>query len=337
MSFATGANYKRVFWVALALVVTIASLWLLPIPDLDPLLEAGRNADPVFTATALVLVIFAQFLRGFRIAILAKKEVLPLFAAYRISVAHNFLASLMPARSGELSLVILLARRFNVSMVRGTAILFLVRSQDLLLIAGCLGVSAYFLIEENFQAPWIGRASVVLGLVCFIIFAVQSYLANFATNFVSSLTGKHSGKILRAVEKFLTLISDVQISRIRIAQLFSLSIWVILFSGFYICTLAVGAKDISISTLILAATLGSFAFVMPVNGFAQLGPFEVAWSYAMILGGVSEPLAVASALLTHLVVFIAGAAQFAFVTFLHLATVRKDHSRSCDKFTNRIS
>lgn len=83
------------------------------------------------------------------------------------------------------------------------------------------------------------------------------------------------------------------------------------------------SNAIRLNVMLLASTLGSIAFVLPVNGIAQIGPFEAAWTYGASLGGVSVEVALPAAVMIHAVTFAGGLLQAVFVSLVSISLRRE--------------
>ena len=113
-----------------------------------------------------------------------------------------------------------------------------------------------------------------------------------------------SEKLLDSLESFTKLQSQQHFS----VLISSVSVWltVIITYG-----LAFTAATVHLTSLqvIVASAVGAFAFALPINGIAGLGPFEAAVSAVIVYFGITEPMAICAALAAHLAVFTATAAQ----------------------------
>jgi uncharacterized membrane protein YbhN (UPF0104 family) len=91
----------------------------------------------------------------------------------------------------------------------------------------------------------------------------------------------------------------------------NVAIWLFISASFYLSGLAVFAGTGPITALAGGAA-ASVAFVLPLNGLAQIGPYEAAWVTAVdLVAGVPQQPALATILLMHLLSLIVCAFQAA--------------------------
>ena len=299
------------------LAVTAVFVFLLVrFVPLEPMLSAIASAAPELLVASLLLVILGQVLRGWRIAILISPRAVPSFTAYRISVLHNFLASLLPARLGELALPAMLKRSYGIGFAAGAGILLGARILDLLIILSVAGISFWAVVPAGSELGGLRALGLIGGLAAIAGFLAMQHLrrlcAHLAEHQAWQSDPSKRGRVPALFLKLLQACAAIPPRRILLAQISSLTIWITLFAAYHAAALAV-ASAVSFDTTLLAGTLGSIAFVLPVNGIAQVGPFEAAWAFGAVLGGLSLADALAAAVTIHAVTFVGGLLQAAGV------------------------
>ena len=315
---------KILFRLFLAAGVTGLFLYLLfRFAPLDLMLSARWSASPGLLAGAFLLVVLGQVLRGWRVAILVTPRALPGFTAYRISVLHSFLASLLPARLGELALPAMLKRSYGIGYAKGTGILLGARILDLLIILSLAGVSFWIVVPSQSELSWLRAPALLGGFAAAAAFLAMMFLRPIAGRLAGRLApvaGPPPGnRLLGLVVRLLSACAAIPPQRLLLAQVASLALWLAFFAAYHLAALAV-TPHITVGTSVLAGTLGSIAFVLPVNGVAQVGPFEAAWTFGGVLGGLPAAEALAAAVAIHAVTFAGGALQAAFVLLVKLVT-----------------
>jgi len=309
---------RRALHIVFSLLVTASfAWWLIPARQAAEIADALTGARPAPVAFALLLVVAGQWARGWRLALL----VAPVKAAwlggasfrlYRLSVIHNFLASVIPARLGEISLVVLLRRHYGVPAMAGAGILLGIRTLDLLLLTAIGGVAGWMALPVDGGWAWLRSACGVAGVVSAVSFLLLPHAAPRLSGLLNEWHGRHGGRLSSIPAQVMAAYAGLTPRRIVGLQVATGAIWLALMACYHLCALAVGAVA-GLAATLLASVAASYAFVSPINGIAQIGPFEAAWTYAAMAAGEDYAIALASAVLVHLVTFGGGALQAAIV------------------------
>ena len=91
--------------------------------------------------------------------------------------------------------------------------------------------------------------------------------------------------------------------------LFSIPIWLLVFSFYAILARGLGLADIGFSTAVFGSGLASLANLFPINGLAGFGPMDMGWVVGFCTLGVARETAISVGLAAH-VVFIFNLALF---------------------------
>ncbi|TQV72453.1 lysylphosphatidylglycerol synthase transmembrane domain-containing protein [Denitrobaculum tricleocarpae] len=313
---------KSLLRILLAVVVTaVFGFLFLRFAPLDLMVASLASASPEMLASSFCLVVLGQLFRGWRIAVLVSPRAAPSFIAYRISVLHNFLASLLPARLGELALPAMLKRSYGIDYAVGAGILLGARILDLLIILSVAGITFWIVVPAGSELGWLRGLGLLGGFCAIAAFLAMQYLrrgsAHLADRLALRTRSKKGGRLMLLIIKILRACAAIPARRLFLAQVSSLAVWLALFAAYHVAALAVTAS-MPVDTTLFAGTLGSIAFVLPINGIAQVGPFEAAWTFGGILGGLSTADALAVAVAIHGVTFVGGALQAGFVLLVKL-------------------
>jgi hypothetical protein len=296
--------------LSLGVIVTAGcALVLWPVVSLHELRASLARADVGLLAQAFALVVLGQVFRAYRLGLIVQASGVFSSTIYRISALHFFWASLLPAKTGELSLVYMLRGTFGLPVLNGVGVLLGIRFLDFLVIGGvlCIGIWRVFPAAES-PLGFIRMLALPGGLLAFLGFAVVPHLSRRLLLVLqgSVRASNHSaGRLLLHLSAaYLTLPR----SRLGPIQITTAMIWICVFSACYLMARALD-DQVGVTAPLFATAAGSMAFALPVNGFAQLGPFEASWTYAGIMAGMSQEVALASALLVHFVSLAASAVQ----------------------------
>ena len=309
-----GGSWRRFLQVTLSVLVTgLFVWWLVPEQQAGDFTAALLNARPELAATALLLVVAGQWARGWRLAMLVTPDGRPSFGIYRISVLHNFLASVIPARLGEIALVVLLRRHHAIPAMAGAGILVGVRVLDLLLLTAVGGITGWLVLPAEGELAWLPAVCGLAGSGSAAGFLLLPYIAPALSGCFALLHARHGGLLTAIPARVLASYAGLSRGRIAGLQVATGAVWLALLACNHVCALAVGATA-GLGASLLASVASAYAFVSPINGIAQVGPFEAAWTYAAMAGGEDYNVALASAVLIHLATLLSGAAQAAIVT-----------------------
>jgi Lysylphosphatidylglycerol synthase TM region len=198
-----------------------------------------------------------------------------------------------------------LVRQADYSLAKAVGVLLLLRLYDLLTLL-VTGAVALALLAEQFEIAslqallWIGAIAILGFMVLFP--AIATLVSGQVRKYL-----KPEGKIVRFVDQLSFAARDLPAQRLAGLILTSGLVWASLFLVFYL-TAAMIAATPGPAASALAGVAGALAFALPVNGLANVGPFEAAWASVMIPLGVIPEDAVAAALLSHFIIIFSNLA-----------------------------
>lgn len=257
---------------------------------------------------SLMLVI--QYLRSLRIACLVNgKFKLPSLNLFKVSCYHSFLNSVLPAKIGEASLPLFLAKDFNVELLRGATILVVLRIYDLGFVA-IFGLVGILFFDSGFESLF-GLRKIALRFILFLTIVLVLVFPYFVLPFLSRL-GLRFQK-LGAVEIVLRQICQLNLAR-----------WLLLITGLFTLTLYAIYFLVSLPFLpflkwqhgALGAAVGSVSLSLPINGLANIGPMEAAWAGLLKVLGYDLQKAVLAGLAIHFVLLM-GNGTLALLSWAH--------------------
>lgn len=293
-------GWGRIFAIALSVGVTAAfGLAAAYIIDWHAFVAAYATLSATKIILLCLLGLIPVLLRVMRLCVAIGRPLQWIF--FRAVTLQGAAVATLPAKIGEAVLPLMLVRRAGYSITESVGILLLLRLYDLLTLMWMGAISLAFLSAEFGMADWrpllwIGAAAIAAGMVLFPEFA--TFFSVQIRKYINP-----EGKIVRLVDE-LSLASR-HLSRERLAGLILVSglVWASLFLVFYLSGVFFEATP-GVMGSVLAGVAGSLAFALPVNGLANVGPFEAAWAGAMLPLGVMVEAAVAAALLSHFVLII---------------------------------
>lgn len=259
-----------------------------------------------------------------------------------ISARHNLFNLVLPLRSGEASLPLMLRRETGRSLAEGAAALVVARVLDLLSVALYLSAGLAFagLGEEDGGADAVTRADVALrtawivgGLVAGLLL-LRPLARWFAGRWApDEATGGSAGtdddagapadrpgpgqggfvrKLTRFAGRTAHHLAAQPLPRLVGALVVSLLTWGLTYGACYALVVDMAGDSGSVGpelagvtfvASLVASTFLHLTGILPINTLAGLGPWEGGWVAGYVFIGVSQAAAFASALASHAAVF----------------------------------
>ena len=278
----------------------------------DVLRTLGQLPPAVYLF-ALGLHLFTYCMRALRFRMLVPRENRPGFRrSLVISSAHNLASYVLPAKTGEASLVVYLRMQAGVPATAGLASLLVSRFLDGAALS--LGLSlACFWLERSGRYPalsWLGPLSVLLVLLA-VIFLVLSMRGHLVLRAVAAVLRWMRLHRLRAGEHLLVRTNSLALAlrsaggggRLPVAALVSVPLWTSIFGFFVLLARTMGmSESLSFAEGTFGATMGMLFNLLPVNAAAGVGTQELGWvtGFHQFLG-INYDVALSTGIGVHLV------------------------------------
>jgi hypothetical protein len=270
------------------------------------------NIVPVYIIVGFFLYILTYFFRTLRFYLLLNKEV-KIFDLFSIVCLHNFFNSLFPARSGELSYVLLLKKIHNRNLSDGIATLVVSRFFDFF----CIGLFFILIvlslqkISESIVITMYFTIFALIGAFIFFILLkeIDSKRGVFIFGFLNNgYIGKNkylSYFILKMREIYnqVMLISKKGGFFILSLILTSMFIWSIQYCMMYYIALSMQI-NIGLIPILFAVSFTFLTSLLPVQGIAGFGTTEAGWALGFILMGLSHEQAISTGIGFHLILIL---------------------------------
>ncbi|MBI1382846.1 MAG: hypothetical protein GC161_17370 [Planctomycetaceae bacterium] len=281
-------------------------------------------------ALALLLHAGIYGLRSWRFALLLPREQRPgVSVTLAVSAAHNLASYVLPAKTGEVSLVLYLKTYGGVSASAGLASLLVSRLFDLAVLCAWVAGAVAWLGSDNTKLARLLPLVLPLGLLAIALagLCMRPHWLSSSSLLLSRALRLSRYAIGRAVV--------VRLERLRLAlrgtsgpgtQLACLGItagqWALVFGFYAVLARGVGLPDsVGYGEAVFGSSLAVLFNLLPINGFAGFGTQELGWNIGFELLGVPRDLALASGLAVHLVQ-LANVVLFGLVAHLALGFVR---------------
>ena len=282
-SLQPGKRWQLIFaWLLAAAVMGLA--WIYG-PELVQVL---RRVDLGWTVAGAVCYGINYLLRAQRFRMLSDLRIRVWPEGLHAACLHGFATYILPFRSGELTLPVVLRSVSNMALVEGGQVLVRARLLDLTVL-GFLAMGAALMAEiavsAYFRAGWFAIGILLVAVQPLLRWLTASpYAARLPL--VHRISGWNIWKRFTAGEIFL-----------------SLGIWTAVAGCLFCVTQALGLP-INIPQVCLLVTIQLPLQLLPVQGLANAGNHEGAWVAGLLLLGVSASAALEFALASHAILLL---------------------------------
>lgn len=277
------------FW-CLLLVALLGPRWN---PQAMARLLAGSS--PGWLAPALLAYALSLWIRSLRWSVVLGPVPLSPGQLLRATILQIWWVNVLPARTGDLSLLYLLRRHAQVAYARSAGALVAARLADLAVLAGTASASLIFLWDLVALAEvWAGvlalTAAAALGILL---------LAPLVTGQVLTLLGGRLPRLLAPLATLRESLGRAGTARVLGAMLcLSLVSQTLIYLTYGLLLRAAGL-DVPLFGALLVFSLVEAASVLPVHGLLSLGSQEAVWAAGLNLLGVDALQGAAAGLLVH--------------------------------------
>jgi len=300
-----GKPSRRLGWKTLLSVVISLAVVALVVTQLDlgQLMEVMSRVSPGWLGAAVVVYMLNYILRTLRFRLLIPGRSLRFWPLFSVTALYGMFLYLMPAKSGEVSLLALLKARLGVDLSESTATLVVARFYDFLSIA--LFLPLVLIAFWDRLPPTISYSTLAfLGLMALVAAAYFLWLRRWSPAAPPTADGMTGGwrtrvrRWLHRVAARLATLSHMP-GQGRLLAL-TILIWLAIYVNFYLIAGSLGywlefGQVVILSLLMVPLTL------LPLQGVANLGSHEVGWVATLTLFGYSANEALAVAVGSHVV------------------------------------
>ena len=284
--------------------------------DLAGIGRALASVDPFWYWVALGVQLCIYPLRAARFACLLNHEVWQSAqrragtgALVPVTMAHSFLAYVLPGKIGEASLLWYLRQGWGVSASRGAAVLIVSRLLDLVCVSSflcvaCLAVGygesaqnaahmltlGWILVPTTLLLAWgLFRGPAMVGVL-------RAMLKPLFQR-----TGSVGARVQKMLLRLQEALVEVPLRSLGFAALWSPFIWVGVFLFYALLARGFGLDDLSLAQATFGAGLAVLFSLLPVSAFAGFGSQDAGWVLGFTAVGVERVLATESGLAIHLI------------------------------------
>lgn len=294
--------------LAVALVGALA--WWSEIRASD-VVAACKRLSPTTFALAFAVHVAIHAVRAQRFRTLIPPPERPGYlGTFAAASAHNLAAYVLPAKTGEVALVVYLKGHCGVSAKAGLAALLVSRVLDLSTLAFALALAAIHLrVTLGDQAPPGMATAAALGLAVAaaltVLAARSDWLVTIAQRIarIGRLDRTALGaKLAERSGELATALRAAATGKLATASLQSLAMWLGIFLFYGILARGFGLPErIGLPQAALGSGLAVLSNLLPINSFAGFGTQEAGWVVGFGLLGIDRELAFSTGVSSHLV------------------------------------
>jgi uncharacterized protein (TIRG00374 family) len=218
---------------------------------------------------------------------------------------------LMPAKTGDVTYILIAKNRLDVSLTEGTATLLAARVYDFSVVALILAILLPF--SKNEMPDWIFRSAILFCLLILIgaigIFAFLKYGKRIASSKHQEQTPENSRqkiftRLRTARNKFILGLREIQEhgAHGKVA-LITAAIWLCIYSNFYFAAKSMGLPIAFYHIAIISIVMVPLT-LLPLQGFANIGTHEIGWTSVLVAFNYPYETALAIAAGSHFVLLL---------------------------------
>lgn len=253
---------------------------------------------------SLALVVFGvnYLLRTLRFRALIYTQKPPFPNLLGVISLYGMFNYLLPAKSGEVSYLVLLNRRLRISLAESATTLLAARFFDFAAIALFLPLVLFSFWQ---QLPrWVVYVSIVFCVLIFVIGGGMLWFLRHSAQATDQKKSYSSHRFARLHRIWGSLIMSLRLidqhSQYIRLWLLTISIWMCVFTNFYFIVLSMGYQ-LSYLQMIVVSIIMIPLTLLPLQGFANLGTHEVGWVTVFTLFGQSTDVALNIAVSSHVI------------------------------------
>jgi uncharacterized protein (TIRG00374 family) len=297
------SNKKRLIFRIINIVVVVGFgaflvYYLLGKISIGQIKDAIVGIDKPYLVVALVVMFISVFLRAYRKKILVGSERISMTDMFLVVLIRNAFNMVLPARTGELSYVYVLQRKFKFPLEIGVSTLMIVLVFDLVIVFSLIVISVIVVLINKFSSSYL--AVVLIALVLLIILLLVlfyfSKVIGFFLMIIEKILARYrigKNKAVQAIyKKMIDINKNIEIIQKRKiywkVYLSSIVIRILKFVSYYMLIYAIlrpegyGFKDLNFWIIFLAVAAAEISAVLPTHALAGFGTYEGA--FLLVLG-----------------------------------------------------
>jgi len=294
--------------------------YLLNQVNFEDVKNAFLNMDKTYLIIGLVIMFIGNFFRTYQKKILIGSARVNMWDVFLVTLVRNAFNMVLPARTGELSYVYVLNRKFKFPVEIGVSTLALILIFDLVIVFSLIVISIIIVGINKFPISSITIIFIAAGLLIIsllILFYLSKIIGLFIRllNFIFTRTRAGRNKLLQYIYKKLvdinTNIEIIQKRRIYWkVYLSALVIRLLKFASYYFVIHAIlkpmgyDLRDISFWIILLGTVVAEISAVLPTHALAGFGTYEGSFALAFVILGFTKQISIIVGFNYHLIMLL---------------------------------
>ncbi len=294
--------------------------YLLSRIDIGDLKNAFVNIYKPTLIAALFLFLLGDYFRAYRSNILVGSDRVGMVDMFLVAEVRNAFNMVLPARTGELSYVYVLTRKFGFPLEIGVSTLVVALIFDLVIVFSLIVISIVIVGINTFAVSSVSLiiiASVLFIAFLLVLFYLSKIIGFFLFIFEKILKKYRVSKeriLYRIYSKLIDINENIKIIRKRRiywkVYLTSIIIRIIKFTAYYLVIYSLmrhmgyGFKELNYWVILLATVAAELSAVLPTHALAGFGTYEGAFVLALTLLGFAENIATVVGFSYHIIVLL---------------------------------
>lgn len=265
----------------------------------------------------LILIFSIDFFRAYRAKILIGPGKIRMVDMFLISLVRNGFNMVLPARTGELSYIYVLKRKFKFPVEIGISTLMIALVFDLVIVFSMIVISIVIVGVNRYTVSSTSVILIAAGLLIFFLLFLF-YLSKFIGLFIKifdRILLKDKIRKIRIIqyiyEKLVETNKNIEIIQKRgiywKVYLVTIPARILKFTAYYFLIHAVlkpmgfGFNDLPYWVIFLATVAAEISAVLPTHSLAGLGTYQGVFALAFIILGFSEKISIIVGFSYHII------------------------------------
>lgn len=277
-------------------------VFLLKDINLTDIKNAIVNCYKPSLISAFMIVLISDIFRAYRKQLLVGTDKIRFFDMYLVALIRNAFTMVLPARTGEISYIYVLTRKFKFPVEIGISTLAIVMVFDLAIVFSLIVIAIIIVwITVGFGSLSISSWPVILiaGILLIISLLLLFYLSaiiRFFLNLINKLMLKTRIGRNRIMQYIFRKLQDINTSIEIIKQrkiygkvyIYSIICRVLKFAAYYMAIHAIlkpmgyGFSSLNFWIIFLATVVAEISAVLPTHALAGFGTYEGAFALAFV-------------------------------------------------------
>ena len=290
--------------IILGVFFTVILVWILISQTDSNLIIDTIKKMPFWGISSGFLIYIAYYIfLTLRFDSLIHSKKTPFINLFGLTSVHNMLNNLLPVRSGELSYVYLLKKRFDLGGSEGVASLLVARMMDFIAIFSYFFLSSLLISHDG---PSINLKLISLFFLLLLVISLIYFQKIFSitASFFERITILPERISQNIVDKLNNLSATIKLMSLEGAYsrcfLLTAVIWGTRYLMLYVIISAMGV-DIIFWEVVFAATAMFIMVSLPIQGLAGFGTLETGWAAGFILVGLDKEVAISTGFAFHII------------------------------------